>query len=448
MPVDTKYNGYDDMLYKVSRVRDFADGEIKVKSMGDKYLPRLSGQSEEDFQAYVQRGYLVPAVEPAALAITGAIMRKPPTFEPQGKLSYLIDDFDGKGNGVEQFVSTMITELNYAGAAGYLIEYGKETKTTAKPYTRENIVNISDNYVVLCQEYTVQSEKDKFEQEAKKEYLELTFDEQGNYIQNLWRETKKGFEMVGEPIMPTMRGQAFDFIPFVICSESNKGLFKSEPILLHMANVNLAQYRRSADQSHGLHWLALPTLFLFGDLRDQEGNRKQISIGAGSANHIEDTDAKAELLEFTGAGMKSIKDDIDDKVATMASIGAKALANGGDGVKSAETARIDASSETATLSIIANAVDEAMSQILAIIAQWENAPVPEFQINRDFIDVKIDPQMLSELRNTWQSGGMSLDTFLNQLLKGEILPSGVTVEDEKAKIEMMGDAFSEEDPNL
>jgi AICAR transformylase/IMP cyclohydrolase PurH len=83
----------------------------------------------------------------------------------------------------------------------------------------------------------------------------------------------------------------------------------------------------------------LPTLFLFGGLRDQDGNKKQISIGAGSANHIEDTDAKAELLEFTGAGMKSIKDDIDDKVATMASIGAKALANGGGGVKSAETAQ-------------------------------------------------------------------------------------------------------------
>lgn len=446
MPVDTKYNGYDDMLYKVSRVRDFADGEIKVKSMGDKYLPRLSGQSEDDYQSYVQRGFLVPAVEPAALAITGAIMRKPPTFEPQGKLSYLIDDFDGKGNGVEQFVSTMITELNYAGAAGYLVEYDKDTLATAKLYTRENIINISNTYIVLCQEYTVQSDKDKFEQETKKEYLELTL-EDGFYIQNIWRETKKGFEIT-DVLMPDIRGDRLDFIPFVVSSESNKGLFKSEPILLHMANVNLAQYRRSADQSHGLHWLALPTLFLFGDLRDQDGNKKQIAIGAGSANHIEDTDAKAELLEFTGAGMKSIKDDIDDKVATMASIGAKALANGGGGVKSAETARIDASSETATLSIIANAVDETMSQLNEIIAQWENAPVPEFQINRDFIDVNIDPQMLSELRNTWQSGGMSLDTFLNQLLKGEILPSGVTVEDEKAKIEMMGAAFSEEDPNV
>jgi len=204
---------------------------------------------------------------------------------------------------------------------------------------------------------------------------------------------------------------------------------------LHLANVNHDQYLLSTDHRHGLHWTALPTMFLFGDLRDEDGNKKQIKVGAGTANHIDDTEARVELLEFTGQGLGSIKGAVDDDISTMASIGAKMLTNESGGVKAAETARIDASSETATLSIIANTVDQAMKQILLFITDWLNIPTIEFEINRDFIDVKLDPQALTALLQTWQSGGISLNSFLYQLQKGELLPPDITAEDEEGRIE-------------
>ena len=192
----------------------------------------------------------------------------------------------------------------------------------------------------------------------------------------------------------------------------------------------------------GLHWTALPTLFLFGDLRDENNQKKKIVVGAGSANHIDDTDAKAQLLEFTGAGLGALKSAIDDNVSTMASIGAKALVSGGGGVKSAETSRIDASSETAVLSVLTNTIDNVMSKLLEIIAVWSGAPVPEFKINRDFIDIKLDPQALLAYLQVFQSGGMSLDSFLNLLVKGELLPSNISAEDEAERIETTGNDFN------
>ena len=144
---------------------------------------------------------------------------------------------------------------------------------------------------------------------------------------------------------------------------------------------------------------------------------------------------RAELLEFTGQGLGSIKAAVDDDISTMASIGAKMMTNESGGVKAAETARIDASSETATLSVIANSVDQTMIQILEIMSTWGGFANPEFEINRDFIDVKLDPQALLALLQTWQSGAISLNSFLYQLEKGELLPPKITAEDEEGRIE-------------
>jgi hypothetical protein len=43
---------------------------------------------------------------------------------------------------------------------------------------------------------------------------------------------------------------------------------------------------------------------------------------------------------------------------------------------------------------------------------------------------------MSSLMGAWQSGGISHDTFLFNMKKGEILPPDITIEDEKGLIEI------------
>ncbi len=435
MPINTKRDGYDLAVEKSQLVRDFSAGEFIVKSRGESYLPRLSGQSTADYESYLGRGYVVPSVSPTAMSIIGSIMRKPPMFN--GGLDYLANNVDGSGTGLSAFVSTMISELLYAGNVGYLIEYSDNAYI--KTYTAENIINISSEFIVLAQTYSVVDPKDKFQVTNKIEYLELTFSD-GYYVQNIWREEKSGWKIVGT-FEPVNRGEQLTEIPFVMVSLNKLRSLDDDPILLNLANINLDQYKLSTDLRHGLHWTALPTLFLFGELTDENGQKKSIVLGAGSANTIGDTDARAELLEFSGAGLASIKQAIDDDITAMASIGAKMLMSGGGGVKSAETARIDASSETATLSNIADTIDLAMSRLLEIIADWTGLAESTFTINRDFIDIKLDSQSLLALLQTWQSGGMSLDSFLYQLEKGELLPPNIDSEAEADRIETTGNDF-------
>lgn len=442
MPVDTKYKGYDLAVEKSTMVRDFASGEFVVKEKGEKYLPKLGGQNDREYDAYKTRGYVIPAVEPTSMAIIGSIMRKEPAIETS--FEHTKTNIDGDKTHLKSFVSTMIRELLYAGGIGYLVEFDESIRLpVVKTYKKESLINFSKDYIVLSQEYTTQGKNDKFQQTIETEYLELTFDEDKNYIQNIWRKTSKGLEIF-DTFEPTSRGDRLKEIPFVFCSEEKTGISTNDPILLHLASVNADQYRLSTDQRHGLHWTALPTLFLFGELTDSDGKKKQITVGAGSSNHIEDNDARAELLEFTGAGLGSIKAAIDDDISTMASIGAKMLVGDSGGVKAAETARIDASSETATLSVIANSVDLCVNEILDVMARWMKVEGEQvFAVNRDFIDIKLDPAGLMALLKTWQSGGMSLNSFLHQLEKGEVLPKGVSAEDEADRIEQDPDPFAD-----
>ena len=429
MPINTKYAGYEEEIKKVTRVRDFDEGSDAVKAKGEKYQPKLSGQSKDEYEAYVARTYLIPAVAPATTAISGSVTRKEPVFNPVGA-EYLKDDFNGENGSVDEFISGMVKELLHAGGVGYLVEF--EDNAITKTYTRESIINPTKDYIVLTQSYIQQDPKDKYIQNEMTEYLELMLDTEGNYVQNVWREEGKNLVIV-DTITPTNRGEALKYIPFVYAG--NGTIKDSDPMLLHLANINWMHYLRSAGEGHGLHWCTLPTGFVFGDLRDDKGKKQGITVGPGRFNHIDDNEARAEFLEFTGAGMGAVATNLNSLKSDMASVGAAMLTDESGGVKAAETARIDASSETATLSVIANIVDSTMDQLLTIIADWGGFSKPEFEANRDFIDLKLNPQELLAYLQVVNAGKMSLSSFLNLLVKGELLPKGITAKDEEGRIE-------------
>jgi len=426
MPINSEHPMYNSSTAKF--VRDFNGGELTVKDNAKNYVSKLSGHDQKQFEDYVGRGSLIPAVKMAKVAVQGAIMRKPPTMDAVDSLDYLNHDVDGNQTKLNVFVSSLIGELLLAGGFGCLVEW--EDKAVIKIYKRESVVNVG-NSVVLSQNYYEQI--DEYESEIKEELLELLLID-GAYTQRVWRKNKKDW-YVHEVVTPTNRGEPLGSIPFIYSNVDGLGFADTDPILLDLTSLSLAQFRLSVDLRHGLHWTALPTWFAFGNFKDAEGNDKQISVGSGDFNVSGDTDARVELIEFSGAGLGAIDTEMKGVISAMASAGAKLLSSDSGGVKAAETARIDASSETATLSTVANTIDTSMSALLEIIADWSGVETPEFAVNRDFIDIKIDPQTLTAWLQVYLSGSISLETFLYQIEKGEGLQKGETAQDEVDRLE-------------
>ena len=78
MPVNSTHVGYDASLPGWIRARDLLAGEDAVKAAGAKYLPRLDGRSDEDYEAYKCRACFTNATRRAADAFVGLVFRKAP----------------------------------------------------------------------------------------------------------------------------------------------------------------------------------------------------------------------------------------------------------------------------------------------------------------------------------------------------------------------------------
>jgi hypothetical protein len=78
VPVNSTHADYDASLPEWTRGRDLLAGEDAVKAAGDKYLPRLDTQTNEEYLAYQSRACFFNASRRVADAFLGLVFRKAP----------------------------------------------------------------------------------------------------------------------------------------------------------------------------------------------------------------------------------------------------------------------------------------------------------------------------------------------------------------------------------
>ena len=420
MPINSKNPGYD--ISKSSLTKDANDGNVL------NYIPRLAGQTNTEYQQYQNRAIYYNITKRTNSALTGAILRKPYTTDIN------VDDVVIYGDlNFNEFLSETIMQLMVVGRLGMLVDSDQSgNKPYIVSYENQNIINwrIENNVltlVVLQEDTFVPKEDDPYEYEQIVQYRELYLDENGLYAVNVWRQDgMKNFKIV-EQSEPRIRGQRQDHIPFVFVNTHNTTPMVTEPVLYNIAQINISQFKTSADIEHSAHFTALPQPWMSGDLKEETS---ELPIGTYTVWQLEQ-DASVGYLEFSGAGIDALQKISTTKEENMVALGASLL-QGRKGVESAEALRIRQGSESSTLMTLANSVESAMQQILTIYNNWlGNSNVIEFTLNRDFTAIKLSPQELKALMDAFIAGTISQDTFLQNLYDGEVVKD---VEEEKARI--------------
>ena len=69
------------------------------------------------------------------------------------------------------------------------------------------------------------------------------------------------------------------------------------------------------------------------------------------------------------------------------------------------------------------------------------------ELNMDFVDVRIPHQEIIALVQSYQMGGISMDTLLHNLKQGEVIPSDVSIEEEREKIELDHETVEQPEQN-
>jgi hypothetical protein len=85
VPVNSTHAEFDGSAAAWARARDVLAGEDAVKAAGERYLPRLDSQSEEEYCAYKNRASFFNATSRTAEGYSGLIFRRVPFVKtPEG----------------------------------------------------------------------------------------------------------------------------------------------------------------------------------------------------------------------------------------------------------------------------------------------------------------------------------------------------------------------------
>ncbi|WCJ60307.1 hypothetical protein NXS98_04020 [Fontisphaera persica] len=150
MSVNTTHPEYDASLPAWLRARDVIAGEDSVKSAGEKYLPLLEGQTDEEYAAYRARASFFNATARTADGYLGLLFRRPPFIKvPEGANSLgkamraFINDADMLGMSFASYARNVAREVIAVGRAGTLIDWEseRENRVYVSLYTAENILN-------------------------------------------------------------------------------------------------------------------------------------------------------------------------------------------------------------------------------------------------------------------------------------------------------------------
>jgi hypothetical protein len=339
MPANSTHADCDAALPGWVRGRDLLAGEDAVKAAGEKYLPRLEGQSDDDYAAYKARACFSNATRRAADAFVGMVFRKAPFVRlPE----------DGGQRSKARNGSTSPNPL--PGAE-------RVTRSTASGIGKAMQVFVNDADMLGTSLF--------------------------GYAKNVVRE------VISVGRSGTSVDWEGDYEQFVF-----HGAFHSRPDvgwmpLSDVMVLNLDHYRLDADYKHGLHFTALPTAWVAG--LDKQAT---LTIGSKAAWVFEDAKATAGFLEFRGDGLGSFERALERDERVMAILGSQILENQERVAETATAIMLRQAGENSVLANIATSVSESLTQVMRWVYWWNSTEsIPE---------LVTDGQVLLELNTAIQ----------------------------------------------
>jgi hypothetical protein len=215
-------------------------------------------------------------------------------------------------------------------------------------------------------------------------------------------------------------------IPFLIVNSVDVSPDMHRPPILDLVDLNLSHFRTSADYENALHVLSQPTAVITGL---PEEHPAKFQIGGPQIWRLPEG-ASAAYLEMQSDGIQGTERALASKEQQMREIGAQMLSSIADSPETATSLRIRQHSQTSVLSSIAGTCSSGLEAALQMALDWDGITgEAEVELNQDFLEAMLDPQMLAELTRTVDAGFMTDEDFVWNLIRGEMVRPGQTPEE-------------------
>jgi Domain of unknown function (DUF4055) len=418
-----------------TKIRDCYDGERAIKNKGVDYLPRLTNQSQEDYDNYIKRALFFPITGKTVASMVGLATSKKPSYTAPDTMDFYFSDTDSAEYQFTEFYVALFNEVVLQGRYGVLIDAPSDVAGEPMPvaYRAENIINWSEDrgkltMLLLRECVAVTDPQDKFAISMVTRYRHCFLDAAGFYAQEVLDEDLKNAD--GTILLPTFSNARIDYIPFTCIGSTGVHMGVDKPPMLDISTINISHYLTSADLEWGRHIVGLPTPVVSG-----ADSSSVLKIGGTSAWVLPMAEAKAYYLEFQGQGLQSLEKAMTEKIGLMSTMSARLVDSSSKGSEAAEAVRLRYINEAASLIHIIGSIETGLTIVFNMLAKLRIEGPVEVTFPRDVLGATITFSDMKVLFEAYLTGSISKETLVYNLRRLDALDPKRTDQQELADIE-------------
>lgn len=425
-------------------------GEDALKAAGERYLPRLTGQTDEHYAAYRLRASFFNATARTAEGYLGLVFRRPPFVTlprentPVGKaLASFESDVDLLGTLFSSYARNIVREIIAVGRAGSLVDWDNaEQRAYVSAYDAEEILNWRVERIdghnlltlLVLRElgHSASDSDDEYEQQVGEQLRVLRLVSSKNRskrecVSEVWRRVEGDWTLMERTALRRY-GQSVPAIPFVFHGPRHSNPAVDKPPLTDLIAVNLDHFRLNADYKHGIHFTALPTPWAVGI---SATTTVDYTIGSAKLWLAENPAARFGFLEFKGDGLATFERAMDRDERLLAVLGSRLLEPSKKVGETAEALELRQAGENSVLGAMAINLSESLTQVLRWVYWWHGSEaMPDdvssdrcsVQLNTDFSVKGMTHQELESVVAAWQASALSREAMVDLFRRGEMLP--------------------------
>ncbi|CZY68314.1 Uncharacterised protein [Enterobacter hormaechei] len=359
-------------------------GTLYMRQLGEQYLPRWPKEDREDYKKRLAVATLLPAYEETIKQNIGRVFAEPIKLAENvpDQLREYAKNIDLEGTRLDVWAQSFFGLAMQYGLSHALVDYPKVDTENVKTKAEEKATGARP-YVTMLNPRQVIGWKSKMEGgkvtltalRIKEVVVEDGDDfgqtkvEQIRYLTpgkvEIYRKATDDGGKAKWTLFDEWQTSRQD-ITLVTLYTKRTGFMCGSPPLLNMALLNVKHWQSQSEQDNILHVARVPILTVFGLEEGQE-----LVIGSSSAASFNNRQEQGlEYVEHTGSSIGAGKESLTDLVEQMRQAGAKMLRTDNTSTKSVDQTSEEKMQEQSPLYTMATSLEDALDNILQIMAEY------------------------------------------------------------------------------
>lgn len=420
--ISTPNLDYDDMLPAWQINDALMGGTMEMRQQGVSYLPMWPKEHKEDYLTRLSVATLLPAYEETIKQNIGRVFAEPMAYGetvPE-EIIKLMDNVDLEGTRMDVWAQQFFSIGLQYGVAHALIDFPRIDESSRPRTVAEQRELGFRPYVTMINPQQIIGWK-TMTASGKVRLIDLriaevvTLDE-SDYSQvrvtqirhitpgkvEIWRQHSEGNSSQSWEIFDEWE-TTHESIPLVSYYTKKTGFMRASPPLLNLALMNIKHWQSQSEQDNILHVARVPILSVYGM---QEG--QELTIGSSTAMMFTSkADQGIEYTEHTGSAIGAGETSIEKLESQMRMAGAKLLRAENSSTKSVDQTTQEVMQENSPLYTMASSLEDAIDNILQVMAEWMGLPEGGNVDIRTELDVKsitLDSEAAKTIMTLHQSG--------------------------------------------